>query len=141
MTTKILTILFLTGATLAAQAPGATGRTARKTSAKSTAPKALTIPADAKLTPDGTYAWTDKQGKKWIYSKTPFGVMRSAAQDGADAASDLAGVKAVEAGDTVRFTKPSPFGPIQWEKKKTDLTDEERAVLKRQSATQDGKQD
>src|ERR1700677_176609 len=40
---------------------------------------ALTIPSDATANSDGTWSYTDKQGKSWTYSKTPFGVSRSPA--------------------------------------------------------------
>src|SRR3954465_2006962 len=38
--------------------------------------KPLVIPPDATPNPDGTYAWADKAGKKWTFSKTPFGISK-----------------------------------------------------------------
>ncbi len=38
----------------------------------------VTIPKDAVPNADGvSYIYTDKQGKKWTYTKTPFGVMKT----------------------------------------------------------------
>ncbi len=95
----------------------------------------LVIPKDAVPNADGSYAYTDKTGKKWIYNKTPFGVSRM--QDmgvAGSSATEPKGqfVKAVESGDSVKFERQSPFGTTKWEKKKTDLTDEERAILQQQ---------
>ena len=40
-------------------------------------PVSVTIPKDAVQNADGSYSYTDKQGKKWLYRNTPFGVARS----------------------------------------------------------------
>src|SRR5215471_3083772 len=87
--------------------------TATDPQSKKTAPppakviKPLEIPKEAVETEPGTFRYTDSEGKKWIYRKTPFGVARmedspapaaAAAAKPADAAE---GVKAIEDGDTV----------------------------------------
>src|ERR1039458_7120288 len=62
--------------------------------------KPMPIPAEAVLAADGDYHYTDPQGKKWIYRKTPFGVARMedtpqlTATRGPDASG--AGIKATE---------------------------------------------
>jgi glucose/arabinose dehydrogenase len=91
----------------------------------------LTLPADAVQNPDGTYSYTDKEGKKWIYSKTPFGVMRSldGGNSSAPTPSGQSWNKVTDNGDTVTFERETPFGPIRMEKKKSELTDEERGML------------
>jgi len=43
-------------------------------------------------------------------------------------------VKAVEEGDTVRFENPTPFGPLRWQTRKSDLNEMERAVWNREQA-------
>jgi hypothetical protein len=99
------------------------------------APQVVTIPKDAVANPDGTYSYTDKDGKKWIYTKTPFGVMKAIASSTpapAGAAPDSA-TKVIDKGDTVRFERPGPFGTMSWEKKKSDLTEEERHILDAQN--------
>jgi hypothetical protein len=109
--------------------------TAKKAAAKKPAP--LTIPKDAVKNPDGTYSYIDKEGKKWRYVNTAFGVMRS--EDNPDAPAPALPpaqwTKATDNGDTVIFEKPTPFGPARMEKKKSDLTPEERAFLDSQAAT------
>src|SRR5437764_1052590 len=43
---------------------------------KTTPPAELTLPAGAVMVEPGTYTFTDPQGRKWIYRKTPFGLAR-----------------------------------------------------------------
>jgi hypothetical protein len=56
-------------------------------------------------------------------------------------APDLSLTKAIDKGDTVRFERPSPFGMVNWEKKKSDLTDDERHLLDAQNAKTEQKND
>lgn len=133
---KTLILFVAIAAALVADQP------AKKKTAK-TAPKpaaaAVTIPKDAVPNADGnSYTWTDKDGKKWIYAKTPFGIMKSAASDpgNSNTQPDVTGAKVIDKGDTVRFERQGPFGTISWEKKKTDLTDSERQVVDAQKAPQ-----
>ncbi len=77
--TRTFIITLLCAASVAAPAfalAASGGRTAGLQPPRSVDP--LTIPKDAVSNPDGTWSWTDKQGKKWIYAKTPFGVSRVA---------------------------------------------------------------
>ena len=100
--------------------------------------KPLVIPKDAIPNPDGTYAWTDKSGKKFTFSKTPFGISRIEDVSAANAATASKGpdpfVKAFEVGDKIRFERQSPFGTTKWEKNKTDLNEDERRILSQQQA-------
>ncbi len=121
---------------------------------KSTAPaappakqtKPLEIPKGAVETEPGTFRYTDTDGKKWMYRKTPFGVARledkgterAAEQTATDPAN---GIKATEDGDTVRFERPGPFGVYRWQKKKADLDEGERAALERSRAAAKAKQE
>ena len=91
-------------------------------------------PKTAKANADGSFSWTDAKGKQWNSRKTPFGWMRS--EDSGLPADQSVGaldasVRATDLGDTVRFEKPTPFGPTKWEKRKSELTDGERAALDR----------
>jgi hypothetical protein len=99
----------------------------------------VTIPADAVEVEPYTYRYTDPQGKKWIYRKTPFGISR--AEDKPVAADDskkdenarlIDATSAVEEGDTIRFERPGPFGLTKWQRKKTQLNEVERAVWDRE---------
>ncbi len=141
-----LVILAITAATLAGQAQPGTGTTkakpAARTTAKATAPQPLTIPADALPAGNSSYTWTDKQGQRWVFAKTPFGVMKSEAADiPSDSSASLVGVKATDAGDKVLFEHATPFGPVKWEKNKADLNEDERKLLATQASAQNPKQD
>ena len=142
---KLLFAVFVSALALSAQDPQANPPVkkpaAPKASAKTapTAPKVtdasrpMSIPAQAVLAADGDYHYTDPQGKKWIYRKTPFGVtrMEDTPQLTATRAPDAsgAGIKATEDGDIVRFERQGPFGLWKWEKKKSELDEGEKAAL------------
>jgi len=100
--------------------------------------KPLAIPKDATENPDGTYSYTDKDGKKWLFSKTPFGISRTEDMTGKApifaTATPGQYINATDNGDTVKFERQSPFGNTKWEKNKSELNDEERAALARQAA-------
>lgn len=141
---SVIPVIILFAVVMGARADDSTqtNSSAKKKKAAAPAPQAMTIPKDAVPNPDGlSYVWTDKQGKKWIYAKTPFGITRSPASDAPVSAPDLSTTKVVDKGDTVRFERPTPFGPMIWEKKKSDLTDDERHVLDAQNAKTDQKND
>ena len=143
---KLFLVVCVSALALSAAAPQAQKKSATatpKTAAK-TAPKAgdaskpMAIPPDAVLGEDGDYHYTDPQGKKWIYRKTPFGVTRlddSPERDAAKAAAASgAGIKATEDGDIVRFERLGPFGVWKWEKKKSELDETEKAALQNAQA-------
>ena len=114
-----------------------------KKTAAPPAPTTITIPKDAVQDPGGqSYTWTDQSGKKWTYSKTPFGVMKfPKADEAAQPTVDMSLTKSIDKGDTVRFERPGPFGTISWEKKKTDLTPDEQRLFDAQNATTEQKSD
>jgi hypothetical protein len=124
---------------VAVAAPADKKKKAAPVSKAAPAAQPLVIPKDAVANANGTYAYTDKEGKKWIYSKTPFGVWRTQDTGAAPVASPESKdqfVKVIDAGETVKFERQSPFGTTKWEKKKTDLTDEERALVQQQTPQQ-----
>jgi hypothetical protein len=92
----------------------------------------LTVPQGAVATAPGTFRYTDTAGKQWIYHTSPFGVSREAAGAPSRFVRDFANVKATEEGDTVRFERPTPFGPFRWQTKKSDLNEMERTVWQRE---------
>jgi hypothetical protein len=123
--------------------PAKAKTSATKKTTKTTAPQVtktaqpLTVPKDAVLNADGSYSWTDKSGSKWLYNKTPFGVSRTQDTTGAAPAGLIATppeqlVKTTDQGDTVKFARQSPFGVTTWEKKKSEMTDDERAIFRKQ---------
>jgi hypothetical protein len=106
--------------------------------------KPVEIPAGAVEFEPGSYRAKDAAGKTWIYRKTPFGVAR--VEDKPDAKrpkppSEEQYIKVTEAGDTLKFERPSPFGIYQWEKKKSEITDTERAAWEHSRSTSAGKQE
>ena len=113
-------------------------KTTAATAAKPAPPtaKPLVIPPDAVPNPNGTYAYTDKAGKNWIYSKTPFGISRiedmGAAPSGFVTTPKEQLIKSTDAGDTVKFERQTPFGTTKWEKKKSEMNDEERSIFQSQ---------
>ncbi len=94
----------------------------------------LAIPAGAVRTAPATYHVTDAEGNRWIYHTSPFGVTREREGEPQRFVSDFSNVKAVEEGDTVRFENPTPFGPLRWQTRKSDLNEMERAVWNREQA-------
>lgn len=107
-----------------------------KKPAPATAPtKRFEIPAGAEEREPGRFFYTDKDGRKWILVRTPMGISRTEDKPGAsspvEAVVPLANVKVTESGDIVLFERPSPFGAMKWQKKKSDLTDDEKAALRR----------
>src|ERR1044071_7026250 len=71
------------------------------------------IPKGAVASDDGSFRYTDAQGKQWIYRKTPFGVARIADEPGAKSEAKVPEafeyMDAFDAGDSVRFERPGPF--------------------------------
>lgn len=96
------------------------------------APKAAaqTIPAGAVLVEPFLYRYTDSGGKVWMYRQTPFGMSKW--QESATPAPQPPPAKSepvvvTDLGDSVRFERKTPFGGGTWVRKKTELTDEEKA--------------
>jgi hypothetical protein len=99
-------------------------------------PAPLTVPAGAVKTDAYTYAYTDGQGKKWIYRETPFGVTRfeprdTTAADREEQEKVAALIHAFDEGEFVRFERPSPFGVYRWKQKKSELSVVERLAWDR----------
>jgi hypothetical protein len=88
------------------------------------------LPKDAVEVRPGLWRWRDKDGKDWLFRRTPFGLAKYEPEDSADVV-DPGGLVARDKGDTVEFEAKSPFGVRRWTKNKTELNDAERAALKR----------
>lgn len=113
-------------------APGAKKAAPKKNSAQTIEP--LKLPAGAVQVEPGTYTFTDSHGKKWIYRQTPFGLSRAEDKPAEPAAPAATNITATEAGDTIKFERPGPFGVYRWEKKKSELSEDERAAWERARA-------
>src|SRR5262245_49164907 len=113
----------------------ATEPQAKKQPAPAKVIKPLEIPAGAVEREPGRFYYTDAAGKKWIYSKTPFGVARAEDKpvdpDAPKAIDPMDNVKVTEDGDTVKFERPGPFGVYKWQKKKADLDEKEKIALQK----------
>ena len=101
------------------------------------------IPANAEEVEPGTYRYTDSLGKKWFLRKTPFGLARF--EDTGEplpkkysAQDPMAGITITEAGDSLHFERPGPFGTYKWDKKKSDLSEDEKAAWERQKNAASG---
>jgi hypothetical protein len=105
-----------------------------KTAAKADPASLPTIPAGAKEAGDGLYRYTDAQGKTWMYRRTPFGVAKWEDKPSAQpaASSDPAPATVTDLGDSFQFQRDTPFGPQKWTRKKSELTDDEKAIVARQ---------
>lgn len=139
MTAKIFALSLMIIGTLAAadQKPAAK----KDAPVKAKPAQEIKIPEGAVEIEPYTYRYTDAKGQKWLYRKTPFGVMRwedkpesvETAQRTQDENARLVDTTtAVEDGDSIRFERATPFGPMKWQRKKTELNDVERAVWDRE---------
>jgi hypothetical protein len=123
------------------------------------------VPAGSQEVSPGVYRFVDKDKKVWIYRKTPFGFQKSAEEatrksdereraapentppapdpnrtatpfgESKPSAAGMPQTTVTEVGDTLRFERPSPFGPYRWTRKKTELTDEEKKLWEAQRST------
>jgi len=134
---RILSCMFMMAACLGAQ------DTVKKTTAPAAKqtqkpPARLTVPDDAVETSPGLYRWTDKDGKVWMYRRSPFGVSRFPAEPGdmkpqeAKEQSSAQRVTAVEEGDSIRFEQNTPFGKRTWTRKKAELSESEKTIWEQQ---------
>jgi len=98
------------------------------------------IPAGAKQIGPQVFSYTDGQGRKWLYYKTPFGIAKredlppteeEVARARASEEAEVASISATEEGDEVRFERKGPFGQYKWKRKKTELTETERKAWER----------
>lgn len=145
--------LFLALAMAAAVLYGAEEQKAKKDQKSTAARQAKTRPVQEVKIPEGavevepdTYKYTDAQGVKWTYRKTPFGVAKY--QERADEANtktserakDAENITAVADGDVIHFERPGPFGVSKWQKKVSELDELEKAAWERAKA-KSGKQE
>jgi hypothetical protein len=92
-------------------------------------PPLQSVPAGAKLVEPNLYRFTDSNGKTWNYRQTPFGISKWE-ETSAPEPPPVAGepVAVTDLGDSYRFEKKTPFGRSSWVHKKSELTDEEKAL-------------
>lgn len=108
---------------------------------KTTPPKpAPSSQAEAPRIPDGAkqvepylFSYTDPQGKKWLYRQTPFGVVKWEDKPASNApvVDNTPAPVITDLGDSVRFQYKTPFGEQKLVRKKSELTDDEKALIQR----------
>ncbi|MEK7755078.1 MAG: hypothetical protein AAB654_24340 [Acidobacteriota bacterium] len=78
----------------------------------------------------GQAAEEKPKGKAAAGYRTPFGVLHSDGKSAEGQAKPQPPVsfKVTEEGDSLRFERPSPFGVRKWTRKKTELTETEKAA-------------
>lgn len=127
---------------LAAESTPAAKKAAKPKPAPAAAVKITKIPEGAVQIDSTSYRYTAPDGKSQLYKKSPFGIMKIDEQATPPAVTDHAaitdhandGVKATADGDTIHFERPSPFGTFRWQKKISELSEEERALWQAQSS-------
>jgi hypothetical protein len=103
----------------------------RKTPAEQKA-QAPAIPAAAVQVEPYLYRYQDPSGKVWMYRQTPFGLSKweeTATPAAPPPAAKSEPVVVTDLGDSVRFERKTPFGMGTWVRKKTELNDEEKALI------------
>jgi len=142
---RFIVFVLATGVLLAQESPPAAKAPEKRSAAEQRrrAPAAkppaggqrLELPKDAEETAPFTWRWTDKEGKRWIYRQTPFGLVRYQERETESAAEPGSGgrpaLEAYEEGEQVRFERLTPFGKQRWYRNKSELEGEEREAWQR----------
>ncbi len=130
---KTITLILIAAAGLFAQEAQEKKPQPPKASPKEGTAALPTIPAGATEVGDNLYRYTDAKGKTWMYRRTPFGVAKW--EDNASVqpavVDDPPPTTVTDLGDSYQFQRDTPFGPQKWKRKKSELTDEDKAILAR----------
>ncbi len=136
---KYSIVLVLILGSAAAQPNPAPAKTTQKTEAKKNA--APVIPADAEEVEPNIFKHTDNAGKVTYYRRSPFGVAyytpvekgtsNSATRSAAPSSASTGEMTGVDQGDSVKFTRPGPFGLYTWIRKKSEMSDDEKAAFEK----------
>lgn len=139
---KTITLMWIAAAIVLAQEPQPRKPAPKVTVREGTAPLP-TIPAGAKEVGPNLYRYTDAQGKTWMYRRTPFGIGKweDKPTDQQREVENPIPVTVTDLGDSVQFQRLTPFGPSKWVRKKTELTDDEKAILARQQQSKPSEAD
>lgn len=93
---------------------------------------AVTVPRGATEVEPHLFRFTDAQGKNWMYRETPFGIAKweETKAPAAPVARDSNPVRVTDLGSRVQFERDTPFGVSRWTRDKSELSDDEKALLK-----------
>jgi hypothetical protein len=86
------------------------------------------VPRDAKKISDYEWSHTDKDGKAWIYKKTPFSIAKLPDDRASAPPPAIVPMDVRDLGDSVEFARKTPFGVARWTKKKADFDAAEKAA-------------
>ncbi len=116
-----------------ADAKGATKAPAKQVAKAATSIDPNSVPPGAKEIEPGLYRVVDASGKPWLYTRTPFGFMKSPeAKEFVQPEAVPTDWTVVDGGDSVTFTRPYPFGGTKtWTVKKAQMNEVEEAVWKK----------
>ena len=123
------------------------------------------IPKTAVQTSADSWEYKDAEGRTWYYRRSPFGWMKTGGlteaerkkaetapppekrdaspfgpiattKESAPGQASSVEIKVREAGESLEFERPTPFGPVKWTRKKSELKpDEQSAWDRHRSAT------
>jgi hypothetical protein len=128
---KIVTLVLIAAGLLLAQDKKAQPRAGAAKAASST----QALPAGAKEVEPGLYRYVDAQGKAWLYRNTPFGYAKwEDKPEPAPVVQPDVPVTFTDLGDSVQFERQTPFGIQKWTKKKANLSEDEKAYLKKEDS-------
>jgi hypothetical protein len=98
---------------------------------------APTIPPGAVEVEPYLFRYQDASGKTWMYRQTPFGLSKweETSTPVAPEPAKSEPVVVTDLGDSVRFERNTPFGKGTWVRKKTELNDEEKALISGSNST------
>lgn len=131
-----LFVSFLLSALGLGAAPQSASRSKQATSAapKEAAkakPANLSVPPDAERLGEGLWRAKDREGKVWLYKRTPFGIVRY--EDGGakdEPEPQQPEIRVVKAGaNEIVFERRTPFGARTWTKSAADLDGAEKRAL------------
>jgi len=93
--------------------------------------QALTIPPGAVEVEPYLFRYQDASGKTWMYRQTPFGLSKweETSTPVVPEPAKSEPVVVTDLGDSVRFERNTPFGKGTWVRKKTELNDEDKALI------------
>ena len=108
------------------QAPSAAPKPAAKAK-----PDNLSVPPGAEKLGEGLWRAKDRDGKVWLYKRTPFGIVRY--EDGGakdEPESQQPEIRVVKAGaNEIVFERRTPFGARTWTRSPADLDGAEKRAL------------
>jgi hypothetical protein len=105
--------------------------TSKAPAATSVRPYGIKVPANAVLIAPGRWKHTDEKGKVWMYRDSPFGIVKYEPEPENTPPPVDTGMTVADEGDSVRFSRITPFGVRNWTRKKSELEGDELSTWNR----------